>query len=165
MTKKKSKARQQEWEPTDGSMATWLFCPFGLIMPSAVPAKVAEKLAPKLDCGAEDVLQVRARDAAHLDRFRELYCPQLSETELTPKFDYDCRAYASRDDVALAVARIILDNRLHEDEAYCLRAARPATQPEGQPLSRRSERRLEPCLRPERQALAKHHHQPRIARS
>jgi hypothetical protein len=35
-------------------------------MPAALPADVAAKLPP-------GTLQVRARDAVHLDRFRELY--------------------------------------------------------------------------------------------
>lgn len=89
MTKKKNQP-----PPVQGSLAFWLMCPWGIIMPSAVPD--GTDVPP-------GTIQVRARDAAHLDRFRDIYCPGLGKTMATPGLDYDFRAYVLRDDLAWAM--------------------------------------------------------------
>lgn len=55
----------------------------------------------------ETELCVRARVAADLDRLRENYLPSLTETIETLDGDYRCRAWASHEDVAAALASIV----------------------------------------------------------
>lgn len=59
----------------------------------------------------EDDLCIRARDADDLERLRDHYLPSLSETVETAHGDYRFRAWASHDDVAGALGRIVADLR------------------------------------------------------
>ena len=54
-------------------------------------------------------LCVRARDAGDIDRLRNKYLPQLTETTETPGSDYRFRAWASHQDVAAALAAVVGD--------------------------------------------------------
>src|ERR1022692_2410450 len=63
-----------------GSMALWIACPFGLLMPAACPPEAGQP---------DGTLQIRARDGAHLDQFRARWCPTLGPTIKTPDMDYD----------------------------------------------------------------------------
>ncbi|MDQ2873389.1 MAG: hypothetical protein M3Y33_00555 [Actinomycetota bacterium] len=98
MTKKRENVRNS----ARGKMAYWLMTPGGILMPAAIPAEHAAQYPP-------GTLQVRARDAAHLDWLRTHYCPELGQTAATPEKDYDCRAYVLADALARAVARMTLD--------------------------------------------------------
>ena len=90
-----TKAEIVKVEPL-GRMALWIMTPGGILMPAATPE-------------GGDILQVRARDASHLNWFREHYCPALGKNVATPAFDYDYRAYVHREDLARAVAAMCLD--------------------------------------------------------
>jgi hypothetical protein len=77
----------------DGSFALWVFTPFGLVMPCVDPSE-------------PDLITVRARDAAHLDAFREQFCPELGKVVLTPDRDYDVRATVGREAFARAMTKM-----------------------------------------------------------
>jgi hypothetical protein len=51
---------------------------------------------------------VRCRERVYLDRFRELYCPELGES-LHFHHDYPWKAYVTREALAAAVGRMVLD--------------------------------------------------------
>ena len=62
----------------------------------------------KVDENDDRTLQVRARRVEWLDSFR-VYCPELGENMFADgKADYSWRAYARPEDVARAMARIVL---------------------------------------------------------
>lgn len=80
----------------------WIFHGLGVLMPALrPPATVPE--------GDPQTMQVRARRAADLDRFREAYCPSLGPTQATPEMDYDYRAYVEPEAFALALAQMVRD--------------------------------------------------------
>lgn len=54
-------------------------------------------------------LSVRARVAEDLDRLREEYMPELSETVEWPGADYRYRAFISHEDFARGLARLAMD--------------------------------------------------------
>jgi hypothetical protein len=54
-------------------------------------------------------LVVRGRRVEHLEAFRDNWCPDLGEIIHLNGRDYQWRAYAKPDDVALAVARVVLN--------------------------------------------------------
>lgn len=83
-------------------MATWICTPFGILMPGLRPDHTYN--------AAEDPreIQVRCREKDYLDRFRELYCPELGES-LHFDQDYPWKAYVTKDALAVAIARLILD--------------------------------------------------------
>lgn len=86
-----------------GTMALWIATPFGVLMPGTRPPHT-------YDTEADDrSLQVRTRDKDYIDRFRELYCPELGEANHFPGHDYPWKAYVSPEKLALAVARMVLD--------------------------------------------------------
>jgi len=105
MTRKKvTNTTKYVQAPIVGSMALWMMCPFGVLMPAAVPAETAHKLGL-----TDDTLQVRTREAATLDKFRQLYAPTLGPNVATPSLDYDFRSYITRADLARATAAMVLD--------------------------------------------------------
>lgn len=73
----------------------WLFTTFGFFSIVQKPGETG--------------LQVRARDAADLDRLRERYLPTLSATIPTPAGDYRFRALVSHADLAGAMGDIVRD--------------------------------------------------------
>lgn len=85
-----------------GTMALWVCTPFGILMPGLRPAHTYDAAADNRD------LQVRAREKDYLDRFREMYCPELGES-LHFDQDYPWKAYVTREDLARAMARMVLD--------------------------------------------------------
>ena len=79
----------------------WIMTPFGILMPSDRTAYTPE--------GDERTLQVRTRRARDLDILRALYLPELGETIHTPTFDYNYRAYCTREQFAAAMAKMVMD--------------------------------------------------------
>ncbi len=73
----------------------WLFCKAGYF---SIVCKE----------GGPDDLQVRARVRQDLEALRQL-CPQLGPTVETPHGDYRYRAMAKRQDLAPAIAQMVLD--------------------------------------------------------
>lgn len=73
----------------------WIFCKPGFF--SVVQADGGEKL------------MVRARVREDLDRLREGYAPELSETVATATTDYPYRAFISHEAFAKALARAAVD--------------------------------------------------------
>lgn len=86
-----------------GTMALWIMTPFGVLMPALRPLHTYNPAEDARD------IQVRGRERAYLDRFREMYCPELGESVHFPTQDYPWKAYVTRDDLARAVARMVLD--------------------------------------------------------
>lgn len=86
-----------------GTMALWIMTPFGVLMPALRPVHTYNPAEDARD------LQVRGRERAYLDRFREMYCPELGESLHFPNQDYPWKAYVSRDDLARATARMVLE--------------------------------------------------------
>jgi hypothetical protein len=86
-----------------GTMATWICTPFGILMPGLRPEHTFDKTTDPR------TLQVRCREKDYIDRFRELYCPDLGEANHFPHQDYPWKAYVTPDALATAVARMILD--------------------------------------------------------
>lgn len=82
----------------------WIMTPFGIIMPSAIPATV--------DLGSYE-LQVRARDRRALKHFKRTYMWGLEASKIvaTPTMDYEFRFYTTRSDFAEGMARAIDDIR------------------------------------------------------
>jgi len=69
----------------------------------------------------ETFLTVRARVAADLDRLREKYMPELSETTSRGGTDYPCRATIGHEDFARGVTKLARDihysNFKNEDQS------------------------------------------------
>lgn len=80
----------------------WICTPFGILMPATRPAHTIPK-------GDKRELQVRTRERAYLDTFRERYCSELGKTQHFPKHDYPWKAYVTREALAKAVAKMTLD--------------------------------------------------------
>lgn len=80
----------------------WICTPFGILMPALRPAHTLEE-------GDKRTLQVRARERAYLDVFRERYCPGLGDSIHFPTQDYQWKAYISPQELADAVALLMLD--------------------------------------------------------
>jgi hypothetical protein len=80
----------------------WICTPFGILMPALRPAKY---------CPADDPrkIQVRTRERAYLDIFRERYCPELGESLHFPQQDYQWKAYCTHEQLAQAMANLMLD--------------------------------------------------------
>src|ERR1022692_1835192 len=97
-------------DPVAGTMAYWLITPFGALYPASVPAGI----------GGPDVLQVRARRAGYIDKFRELYCQDMQPTTATKHLDYQYRALCDRQAFASAVAEMTMgiDSQKMKPTAY-----------------------------------------------
>lgn len=80
----------------------WICTPFGILMPALRPPHTVPK-------GDKRLLQVRARERAYLDTFRDRYCSDLGKTQHFPNHDYPWKAYVSHRDLAMAVAEMTLD--------------------------------------------------------
>ena len=120
MARRKNKSRVKTWkDPRVGDMALWIMTPFGILMPSRRPADLVAE-------GDDRTLQVRARHQEYLDKFREVFCPELGESEHHPDQDYPWKAAVSPDDLARAVSRMVLEidsekfKPLAEDSKYAL---------------------------------------------
>jgi hypothetical protein len=74
----------------------WVFTPEGFY--SVVSAE---------EFGEE--LQVRARDQDDLERLRRAWFPDLGPTVVKPGRDYPCRAFCTRDQLGVAMARMAHD--------------------------------------------------------
>lgn len=86
-----------------GTMALWIATPFGVLMPGTRPPHT-------YDAKTDDrSIQVRTREKGYLDRFRELYCPELGVANHFPNHDYPWKAYVTKEALAIAVARMVLD--------------------------------------------------------
>ncbi len=85
----------------------WIFLQGGLIMPSQAPMDEADEA---LTLGYRDI-QVRARLVPHLEYFIRTYMTDLdySEIELTPHMDYNARFYTTREDLAVAIGKAMMD--------------------------------------------------------
>ena len=66
-------------------------------------------IAQKTKDRGTDMLTVRARVRADLERLRERYLPGLGEIAPTPDRDYAFRARVSRQELAEAMGRIVAD--------------------------------------------------------
>lgn len=87
----------------------WVFAPFGLLMPAAVPMDKADPIFT--EDGKYD-LQVRGRLAEHLRYFMDNYMPAGTfhpVIELTPGMDYNVRFYTTREAFAEGMAKAIAD--------------------------------------------------------
>lgn len=120
MARRKNKSRVKTWkDPRVGDMALWIMTPFGILMPSKRPADLVAEGDPR-------TLQVRARHREYLDKFREVFCPELGESEHHTDQDYPWKAAVSPDDLARAVSRMVLEidsekfKPLAEDSRYAL---------------------------------------------
>lgn len=51
-------------------------------------------------------VMIRSRDPKDLELLRKIYMPDLSETLMSPTRDYPCRAFATKEQFALGMARI-----------------------------------------------------------
>jgi len=74
----------------------WIMTPFGILMPSAIPASVRTIYD----------LQVRARDRAALKKFAKRYLldAEYSPIEYMPHTDYEYRFHCMKDDFAFAMS-------------------------------------------------------------
>jgi hypothetical protein len=80
----------------------WILTKYGAFMPALrPPATVAE--------GDLQVVQVRARRRADLEKLRERHLPELGKVYRIPRSDYQWRANCSHQELAVAVARIALE--------------------------------------------------------
>jgi hypothetical protein len=79
----------------------WICTPFGILMPALRPPRTIKK-------GDKRTLQVRTRERAYLDTFRERYCPTLGKTMHFPNHDYPWKAYVTPKDLAVATAHMAL---------------------------------------------------------
>lgn len=86
----------------------WLFLPGGLLMPSIVPEGKGD---PAFTNNGLWMMQVRARVKSHLENFIRDYMEDgtYSEIEATPQMDYNFRFYTTHEQLALAVAKSVLD--------------------------------------------------------
>lgn len=86
----------------------WLFIPGGLLMPSIVPEGKGD---PAFTNNGLWMMQVRARVKSHLENFIRDYMEDgtYSDIEATPQMDYNFRFYTTHEQLALAVAKAILD--------------------------------------------------------
>jgi hypothetical protein len=89
----------------------WLFLSGGLLMPATFPkSKVDKKFVPE---DSDFDIQVRGRVVSHLENFiRDYMEPNgyaVSEIQVTPNMDYNCRFYTRRQDFAIAVGMAVLD--------------------------------------------------------
>lgn len=80
----------------------WICTPFALLMPSLRPANT-------VPAGDNRLIQVRARRRIDLTRFRDLYMPELGEIIEIPHTDYEVRAYCTHEQLAAAVAKVVMD--------------------------------------------------------
>lgn len=80
----------------------WIMTPFGILMPALRPVEHTPE-------GDDRAIQVRTRQKAYLDIFRERYCPELGESINFPDQDYQWKAYCTHQQLADAMARLMLD--------------------------------------------------------
>lgn len=80
----------------------WIFLPFGILMPAVRPPWSMQPDDPA-------TMQVRVRDARHLEPLREIMGDKLGPTVITDNFDYEARAYCVPADFAEAIGKIITE--------------------------------------------------------
>lgn len=80
----------------------WIMAGFGILMPAERPRKT-------IAVGDDRTLQIRARRARDLDILRAEYMKgTLGPTLHTPKFDYEYRAYCTKEAFAVAMMQMVL---------------------------------------------------------
>ena len=81
----------------------WIMTPFGILMPSAIPADAG--------ISGEWDLQVRSREQRALKHFRKRYMTAGTSSQVvsTPRLDYEYRFYTRRDAFSDGIAEMIAD--------------------------------------------------------
>lgn len=84
----------------------WIMTNFGILMPAAIPADIAED--PINPAFGYD-LQVRSRDRKTLEKCVKRYMAHYHTSGIiaTPKMDYDFRFYCLRSDFAVATSLMV----------------------------------------------------------